>query len=621
MARKARLSNRERETALTHATFDWGKVQSNGSTKVPDTLSSATVLEAQQVLKDIGMTSKDVLLIEHVLLRMAKKKRTQGSSLSEEEILQKLAKRLIKGTTSEIISFLKETEDHHLYFDDLDQLLYLFSWIQKKTEEELGQQDVRRQGRRSGRVIKDDYFWKNAHSMSCHLFGFFQNHWECFSTENGAVPIQSAQIIIRAFEIVYKLMSNVPPCKIVHLVKIAHQAGIELQQIERLALTHIPMRIDDFIQLITDKILTHKTCHLFLNNPELIRALSYEGIRHLFTRWKDSGGKTNILVFAQCIRHELYPDILPDGKEIDWEILEHPQLISFLSAVNSAKQSEGPFYFPDHAYAPGLYKPLNALVLLPHPIVLSSPKEKILLEEDEKRESFCEDALAAWMQRGELYSCLLDDPYLFTSTEEQAPAQPIALNPWDDVLCLIKEDICSQAESSLPEDPDLLALNQELEEVGTLLHLVSLGDTEGVLDHWSSWINTIRERIKTLDERLIQQAVLTTEPTEALEETPAQETPRLKTRKTSPRVKAQIRVEEQQAKKAPELPEREVKTWIQETDEKLKQLPSGAMRRQFKNQLDTLTNEALTDEKDPSLKARLMKLQAEIQSLLDEILS
>ena len=477
--------------------------------------------------------------------------------------------------------------------------------------------------------------------MSCHLFGFFQDHWGCFYAEKGKVPIQSAQITIRAFEITYKLMSNVPPCKVFHLVKTAHQAGIELQHVERLTLTHVPTRIDDFIQLIADKILTPKTCHLFLNNPKLIGALSYEGIRHLFRRWKDSGGKTNILVFAQSIRHELYPDTLPDGKEVNWEILEHPRLISFLNAVNDTKRSEEPFYFHDHAYNPGLYRPSNALILLPTPVVTSSPKEKILPKEEfeelplgDHESVVCEDTLALWMQRAELHSSLMDDPYLFTSTEGYAPSpEPVAENSWNDVLSLITEDIYSRTESSLPADPDLLALNQELNNVETLLHLASLGDAEGILDQWSSWMDPIRERIKKLDERLRQRTVLTTAPAEILEEIPSvvvpdasgetlvQETLILETQKTSSSAHEQVAIEEPQAKKIPEIPEGELGTLVDETQRKLKQLPAGIMRRQLKGQLDTLTSEALKDGGGPFLKVRLMKLQTEIQSLLDEISS
>ena len=93
------------------------------------------------------------------------------------------------------------------------------------------------------------------------------------------------------------------------------------------------------------------------------------------------------------------------------------------------------------------------------------------------------------------------------------------------------------------------------------------------------------------------------------------------TQKTSPPAHEQVPVEDLQAKKVPEIPEGKLGMLVDETQRKLKQLPAGIMRRQFKRQLDTLTSEALKDDKNPSLKADLMKLQAEIQGLLDEISS
>ena len=117
MTRRVGLSNREKQIALTHATFDWNKVRLN---------------EVQRPLENTdAAATKDAQLIEQVLLRMVRKEKAQGSSLSEEDIFQKLTKRLIKIARPEILPFLEETEIHHLYFDDLDQLLCLFSWIQK----------------------------------------------------------------------------------------------------------------------------------------------------------------------------------------------------------------------------------------------------------------------------------------------------------------------------------------------------------------------------------------------------------------------------------------------------------------------------------------------------------
>ncbi len=524
--------------------------------------------------KHLGSAIKDLLIIR-VLLRIANKERQKTPLSSQEDCLAKIGEQLKKRAQEEILLFLEETEIHNLYFDDLDQLLSVFSWVQKKTEETLRERGTKQHER----LRKTDLFWENVYSISCQLFGFFQNHWGCFCTEQETVPIQSAQITIRTFEIIYKLMRIVPPCKVFHLVQTAHQTSIELTQIERLVLAHVPVRIDDFTQLMADKILTPKTSRLFLKYPELIDALSYEGIRHLFTRWKESGSKTDILVFAQSIRHELYPDTLPDGIKIVWEILEHPQLDSFLHALYRKTRSEESFSFPDHAYAPGLYQPSNALILLPPPVCVSYTNEKISPTKGER-------------------------------DKEESPIREKSLDvehPWNVVTSLIQEDLNETLTTSLTEDSDLVGLIQEMEAVHHLLNQVRTGDVDGVLDCWISWIDPIRDRIRKLDGRLKRIEPAATIPPILKEEA----------------VLTAVQIQSFQRQEPPPVqelaPSVEIPAESQlvtQTRELLAKLPSGSMRRQLKKKLDQLIEETSQGE-DSSLKAGFLNLQGEIQSLLD----
>ncbi|MBI2473403.1 hypothetical protein HYV70_02525 [Candidatus Uhrbacteria bacterium] len=659
MAKKVGLSNRDRQTALVHATFNHGNSLSGNVKKVPGTFSDTTSLQTQWFLENTQTTAmKDALLIQQVLMRMVRMKKTQRNTLSEPELLEKLVNRLIKIARPEIISYLEETEKHHLYFNDLNQMMSVFSWIQKKVGEELGYKGGGRQIPGSNHRAKDDVFWKNVYSMSCQLFGFFQDHWGCFCTEKEAVPIQSAQITIRAFEIIYKLMSTVPPCKVLRLVQSAHQARIDLQQIERIALSHIPMRIDDFIQLMADKILTPKTSILFLKYPELIDALSYEGIRHLFRRWKESERKTNILVFAQSIRQELYPDTLPDGIKTEWEILEHPRLFSFLHALHGTTQGEISFSFPDHAYAPGLYTPSNAMILLPktvpmlvarqdQPLIQASPRQEegeydypiLDLDEDENESDaltqitciqtaenfFCEEVFSLWTERAEAYSASHENPCLLTSKSETSLWEESAdvENPWDVVIYLIEEDLKEKLVASATEDPDLVDLMQEMQAVHRLLNFARAGDAEGVLDCWASWIDPIRGRIKKLDGRLKQtekevtiSTLLKEEvlPISLVEECETEEM----TVQETPAVSLQIQEPSPVQELTPSVEIPAESQLVTQTRELLAKLPVGSMRKQLKKKLDTLIGEA-TQGEGASLKAAFTHLQGEIQSLLDVI--
>ena len=155
----------------------------------------------------------------------------------------------------------------------------------------------------------------------------------------------------------------------------------------------------------------------------------------------------------------------------------------------------------------------------------------------------------------------------------------------------------------------------DIGEVERLLDLAARGDTDGVLDLWSAWIDSIRDRIRAVDARLNE---LATRPAMVIEVVAAPAPPEPEpAREPEPKPDPEPVLEPES--ETATLPEGELGELLATTYDTLARLPAGTMKRQLKSQLEALRTEALNDGTIRSLKPRLATIQREIDELLEVI--
>ena len=638
MAKSLRVSKKVHEVVLTHATFNHRSMGLNPDSTPPVTthpyLKFGDTLEIWQIVLGVNVNdaANAILALRRLTTTVSKE-----TSESADSILSRLIKDLRRAAqnTNAFVVCLAEAESHGLFFENINEAIRVFRWIDIQCEADVRdrpQKDSRRKGRRAGRVQKDMKYWNAVIATTCHLFTHFHGHWAC-GLPGTTAP--SSEVLITSFELAHTINGTIPPCAIVRVVQTASDVGIGSELIKNFVMTHHPTRLNDWTALMRDGLLTKTTYKELASRPELVAALSYDGLKRLLTQWQSSD--MDLLDCARQMTSELYPDGVPMGTNPKWEGVP-TSLIGFLRALKDAllKLGRMAFNYPAHDASPGMYVPENAAILLEPPSVAQVDTEEIV-PASQTEPSRDPDVVALLVEQGEACeasNALLDE--LRDSPEpdpEPAPDPDPTHEPeatsWSDIHELIAMDAREGREGI--EDSCLQALLVDIGEIEHLLDLAARGETDDVLGLWSAWMDPIRDRIREVDARLknlasrpptvievaaVPPAPPAPEPAPEPEPEPDPE-PVLEPEPgaaTLPEPTPVAPVQEH-----PQLPEGELGELFTAVYSALARLPAGSMKRQFNGQLEVLRTEALSDGNVRSLKPRILATHKEITELLEVI--
>ncbi|MBI4435765.1 hypothetical protein HY630_03775 [Candidatus Uhrbacteria bacterium] len=576
----------------------------------------------------LGVTPKDAASIKAALERIIPL--NVGKKESPDELLNRAVKNLLDAAHGGSAYFLclADAETYGLRFSRLDDVTTVFGWIQVQYEQWLREANATK----TGRVNRDERFWKGFNNACYSLLSYFEGHWNCDPSDG----VLDAQTIIDTFDLLGVVGVTFQVCAFLRIVRASKQVGIEQGLLKSLVLNHHCTRINDFAALMEEGLLTQSTYWELASRPALVEALSYSGLKLLLSRWKAGGGE--LLAFARSMVDELYPQGVPRGTnphKSDWPF----GIIEFLKRVQEDLAAKDVLIFSFHVHTkdPGIYTPGNAQILLAEPepddlldialevLTHSDDPECVEVEIDDPPEPTDEPSLEPtpeaardadvhdlWLEQFAARAAM--NAARLAAISNQVEPEPVhAPTAWEDVHDLIVMDAHEGQEGV--EDSGLQALLADLGEIEHLLDLAARGDTDGVLGLWSAWIDPIRDRVHAVDARLkelasrpteVIEVVLAPEPSIAPEPSAPEPTPAPAPPQVAP-----------PAQKHPPFPEGDIGALFLDAYNTLARLPSGAMKRQLKSQLEALRTEALSDGSVRSLKPRVAAIQKEVIDFLD----
>ncbi|NQV90626.1 hypothetical protein HQ487_04475 [Candidatus Uhrbacteria bacterium] len=649
MAKKL-SSNRFQQAAVENMNFH--SAQRRAQTSAPSMLLR-NQYQARMQRSGSNPSDQDMKAAEDALIRIHSK--SGSTELFEKEICNMaLRLRQAAGGNNAFVICLAEAESHRLCFDNLDHAIEIFNWIVEQTQTRLsakpasGSSGLKKKRVQHGKSLlkRTQNFWNTVISACCKLFGYFQDHWMC-SSNSGSAP--TLEIFQSSVEILCSLGWLLPPCRILNLVESAQRAGIAPDTLKPFLIQHHPRRTDDFEQLILDGLLNGETYWELVTRPELVTALSYQGLKLLLGKWKESETPQDLLAFARSMKDEFYPDGLPKGGEvIEWNQIPRT-LIGFLNALDLKLKETGVhrFNFGLHTCNPGTYTPVSASILLEEPEGLpdasedlepydedetdlhpNSNEELTPFEseepEDQNDHLLDGDVLDLWVENAAIQMELSEHPLLFNE-EEDPPSS--TENPWVGVLAQIERDV--RESQGVLEDPQLARLLDEIGGAEMLIALAVEGDAPGVLDLWHNWHHLIRNGIREAEARVqeLETRVKELEARPPVIETVFIHPPAVDNPEPPALIETPLKLSTFEdlppsppaTQESLELPEGPLGELLQKTYDSLAQLPSGAMKRQIKSQLEELRVEALEGGNPRSLGPRIRIVEGEIEEFLDMI--